>query len=206
MTVNTQINPSSSEDWELIAEVYQSKPASLTQIPRFDLGIELNADFIAVEVVPSNAKSTWASAGFLSQVYQFAEFELTSTQYFIALNQINLIRLNRPAPTSYRLVYNPLKYFVDVTVKVWQYNGISTDLLLQDIARTLQNVPLTAEVDLSLINAKLDSILQDRASSVNVDLSEVNSKLDAILSLLGNGNTEDRSSSDSYRQKFFMFN
>ena len=206
MTEQVQINPNDDADWQLIAEQFRDKPVGQNQVPRFDTGVELNADFIAIESVASNQRSTWASGGFLSQVYQFTEFEITSSQYFVVLNQINLIRVNRPAPIPYRLVYDPPKYFRDATIKVWQYNGIQTDVLLQDIARTLQNIKVVADVDLFQVDSKLDEILANQQGLALVDLSEVNNKLDTILNKLDslpcNINLDVRSNT----QKFFLFN
>ena len=184
----------------------RSRPGSNQQIPRFDLDVELTADFIAVEVTASNQRPTWASAGYLAQVYQFEAFELTSTQYFIALNQINLIRVNRPAPIAYRLVYDPLKYFVDATVKVWQYNGIQTDLLLQDIANTLQNITVSASVDFSDLDNKLDQILSNQQGNNYFDLSEINSKLATLTELVKSLPCQGKSPSQSSTSQFFLFN
>lgn len=204
MSNSVQINPNTESDWELVTELFRAKPRGSSQIPRFDLDVELNADFIAVEAFASNQRSTWASGGFLSQVYRFDEFELTSSQYFVVLNQINLIRVNRPAPIAYRLVFDPPKYFVDATVRVWQYNGIQTDLLLQEIALTLQNISVNANVDLREVDDKLNRILANQNGNVAVDLSEVNSKLDAILDRLtaeDDDNTESNCRKSSPRAR-----
>lgn len=206
MTEQVQINPNDDADWQLIAEQFRDKPVGQNQVPRFDLDVELNADFIAIESVASNQRSTWASGGFLSQVYQFTEFEITSSQYFVVLNQINLIRVNRPAPIPYRLVYDPPKYFRDATIKVWQYNGIQTDVLLQEIARTLQNIEVTANVDLSQVDSKLDQILANQQGNVAVDLSKVNNKLDLILDRINSIQCNGKPDDTSNTQKFFLFN
>ena len=80
-------------------------------------------------------------------------------QYFVAVNQVSLIELSRPAPIDFGLVYDPPKYFKDVIIRVWKYNGVQTSLLLQSIAATLANTKLTATVDLSDINSKLNQII-----------------------------------------------
>lgn len=206
MSESIQINLNDVSNWELVAEQYRDKPVGLTQIPKFDTGVELNADFIAIETVASNQRSTWASGGFLSQVYQFNEFEMASSQYFVVLNQINLIRVNRPAPIPYRLVYDPPKYFRDARVKVWQYNGIQTDVLLQKIAQTLQNIKVVADVDLSQVDSKLDRILANQQGNIAVDLSEVNNKLDTILAKLNSNLCDSNTNNTTNTQKFFLFN
>lgn len=206
MSNSVQINPNTESDWELVTELFRAKPRSSEPIPRFDLDVELNADFIAVEAIASNQRSTWASGGFLSQVYRFDEFELASSQYFVVLNQINLIRVNRPAPIPYRLVFDPPKYFVDATVRVWQYNGIQTDLLLQEIALTLQNISVNANVDLSQVDDQLNRILALQQENVRVDFTEINSKLDAILDRLNADDGDNTESNYSNASQFFMFN
>lgn len=186
MTANQQINSTDSDDWELVVELF--RPSSNSDVPKFDLEQEFNADFIAVEVVASNQRSNWAKGGYLSQTYEFDSLRLTSTQYFIVLNQINLIKIERPAPIPYRLEFDPVRYLNDVQIRVWRYTGIQVDVLLQDIAQTLQNIDITGNINLNGVNSKLSSL---------------ENKIDEIYLLL-NPNTEVPDRNLTQRQKFFL--
>lgn len=51
MATDIQINPNELNDWELIVERFEPVPQGAAQIPKFNLDVQLNSDFIAVEVV-----------------------------------------------------------------------------------------------------------------------------------------------------------
>lgn len=184
MVVNGQINPSGNDDWSLIVDLSRDKLANQTQIPRLELEVSLNSKFIAVEVLTSNAKPTWVAGGYLAQVYELEQFDLTPPQYFVSINQVNLLELSQIANTQFSLVYDPPKYFNDVRIKIWQYRGIETDLLLADIASALNNIPITATVDLSEVNQKLDTLIAavgDGVQCQSIELFELSTKVDLIL-------------------------
>ena len=163
MTTNPQISSQSNDDWELIVDLTDINPTQLG-VAKVNLNANLQSDFIIVQIEAGNQKTEWVAGGYLSQVYQFADFTVTAEQYFLAINQVNLIKLSPLAPIAFGLVYDPPKYFRDISIKVWEYTGVQTDLLLQDIAVGLQNVTVSATVDFTDVNAKLDTILSNQES------------------------------------------
>ncbi len=206
MVVNGQINPTNDNDWELIVDLSRSKLDTEPQIPKLDLDVSLNSNFIAVEVVASNAKSHWVAGGFIAQQYELDEFDLSPSQHFVSINQVNLIELKQVANLDFNLIYDPPKYFKDVVIKVWQYQGIQTDLLLADIAAALNNIPINATVDLSQVNQKLDTLIAQIETGNSQKLLEIEAKLDAICQKLDSFNCTNESPQISNRERFFMIN
>ncbi|MEM8779998.1 MAG: hypothetical protein AAGF26_14225 [Cyanobacteria bacterium P01_G01_bin.49] len=206
MPTNGQINPTGNDDWEIIVELSRFKLGNETQIPKLDLDVSLNSNFIAVEVAASNAQSHWVAGGFIAQQYELDEFNLSPAQHFVAINQVNLIELKQVANFEFNLIYDPPKYFQDVSITVWQYQGIETDLLLQDIAAALNNIPITATVDLTEINQKLDTLISRIETGNAIKLQEIEAKLDAICVKLDNLNCIDKPKKLSKREKYFLIN
>ncbi|MGD1920404.1 MAG: hypothetical protein ACFCAD_16895 [Pleurocapsa sp.] len=204
MVVNGQINPTSSNDWELIVDLSRSKLADETQIPKLDLDVSLNSNFVAVEVIASNAKSHWVAGGFIVQQYELDEFDLSPSQHFVSINSVNLIELKQVANLEFNLIYDPLKYFNDVVIKVCNYQGIETDLLLADIASALNNIPITATVDLSQVNQKLDTLISQIETVNSQKLLEIEAKLDAICEKLNSFNCTNESPQISLIDNAFL--
>ena len=201
-----QIGSNAFDDWELVAQISKNKPAGLSLIPRFDLEVQLNSDFIAVEVVASNQKDTWVNGGYISQVYAFDGFEMTPQQHFLTVNQITLVELKQLSQSDFGLIYDPPKYFRDVAIRIWKYNGVQTNLLLQQIAATLANITVTATVDLDEVNRKLDQIIINQQQNANVDFSVITTKLDAICNRLDNLSIPSQPPQISKKKRFFICN
>lgn len=117
------IPSTSGQDWELIVNLTKNLGTSENRVNQFNLGVRLQSKFLAVTASSSNQQASWVSAGYLSQLYNLPQFTAVPAPHYIALNRINLIPMSTAADFEYELVYDPLKYFDDVTIKVWQYTG-----------------------------------------------------------------------------------
>ena len=206
MVVNSQINSTNDSDWQLIINRSRELLVGESQLPRLDFEVSLNTNFIAVEVSTSTAKPSWVAGGYLAQIYEFEQFNLTPPQYFISINQVNLIKLEQIVGSRFNLVYNPPKYFKDVVIKIWQYQGIETNLLLADIANALRNVSIRADVDLSEVNRKLNELIDLYNLSNNQQLLKIESKLNAICETLNSFNCIDKPKKLSKKEKYFLIN
>lgn len=146
---NTQINLSNSNDWSFRGR--QSKTAKKTiingkekylAIPAFDLGYSLTARFLAVEILVKTAKSTWKSGGFLQRFYPLPFATQSNPKgkglfksYFLLVNSTNLIELPRLSGKAYRLFYSPPRWFKDVNIKIWLYQGEENNFIFDSIKR-----------------------------------------------------------------------
>ncbi|BAU63029.1 hypothetical protein STA3757_03840 [Stanieria sp. NIES-3757] len=147
----TNIDLLSSSDWSLRCNIYKQaqsyKDGGTTKykhIPPFDLGITLNARFIAVAIILKYARPTWQHGGFINQVYNlpFAVQGLHSG-HLLFINRAKIIEFPRLTGNSYRLLYTPRLWYRDVRVKVWQYRGIEynfVDSTLLDIQQKVNQL------------------------------------------------------------------
>lgn|GEM_PF-6697398 len=206
MVVNNQINSSSIDDWQLVIDATGINSTDGEQAARINLDVGITSDFVAVEITAGNQRSNWVNGGYVSQVYQFSQFDLVPESYFVRVGQVTLIELKQIATTDFALVYDPPNYFRDISIKVWQYKGIQTNLLLQQIATALTNLPITADVDFSEVNSKLSQIIANQNATVNVDLSEINRKLDAICTKLNSLSISPQPPQISKKKRFFICN
>lgn len=206
MAVNEQINSTSVDDWELIADVSRSLLQGEKQLSKLSLDVSLSGNFIAVEVLTSTSQPNWVAGGYIAQVYKLDALNLTSKQHFITINQINFIELNQIASFDFDLIYNPPKYFKDVQLKVWKYQGVQTNLLLQDIARFLDNVSIDATIDLSEVNQKLDTLISLSEASNSQKLAEIEAKLNFICEKLSALTCSNKSKELFLKEKFFIIN
>ncbi len=119
-------------------------------IAPFDLGITLNARFLAVAALIEYGRPTWVHGGFLNQQYPFplntniSPFQTAITQsQFLLINTVKIVQFPRLSGSNYRLWYTPRKWFRDIRIKVWQYRGEEynfVDSTLYDIQQKINQL------------------------------------------------------------------
>ena len=123
-----------SEDWELIVN-RNFRSTLVTEnahvpIPPQDLGVSLDAPYIAVIVGTAEAKPSWYFAGDIRQVYDFARGGgnpvlglIQNEPTRLAINKLQIVDTGRISPDNYRLRYQPPYWFKSATIRVYQYTG-----------------------------------------------------------------------------------
>lgn len=123
-----------SEDWQVVANrTFRAQLVgenSHVPIPPQDLGVSLDAPYIAVIVLTEEAKASWYFAGDIRQVYDFAPGGGSSALGVVqtepnrlALNKLQIIDTGRISPDNYRLMYQPPYWFKTAAIRVYSYVG-----------------------------------------------------------------------------------
>ncbi len=221
----------SPEDWVTIANTSRTAQIinenSHTPIPGFDLGINVNADYIAVVAGTTQGRPTWFFAGDITQVYNFAPGgtdpflgKLQPTRTRLAINRLQLVETNRISTDSFRLKYTPPAWFKDCSIRVYKYTGDKLNFVedsLFDIGNALGIDPngqpslLANQLDVieELIADKFTELNASRAAEQQLeDLREADvqaqiNQLDAGIYTIAEGVAEllPQSEGDSLKQQ-----
>ena len=181
---NYVIPSTGGDDWELIVNRTEDLGSGDNRINQFNLEVKLQAKFLAVTVSGSNQKSNWVSAGYLSQLYDMPRFTTVPPPYYIALDRVNLIPMSTTADFEYELVYSPLKYFNDITIKIWQYTG---ELITPQQSATVDFEPLFTQINqidagiYTLADGIADLLPGDKGSEIR---QQTQNRLDLDLGFL----------------------
>ena len=138
------IPSTSGQSWNLIVNLTKNLGTPQNRVNQFNLGVRLQAKFLAVAASSSNQQASWVSAGYLSQLYNLPQFTVVPSPQYIALNRINLLPMPNLADFEYELVYDPLKYFDDVTIKVWEYTG---EVVIPEQPAAVDFAPLLEQIN-----------------------------------------------------------
>jgi hypothetical protein len=78
----------------------------------------------------------WRYAGKVSRIFDFALGEAFSAdeRKHLFLGRWNICLFDRILPNDYRIAYLPPRWFINVNVSVYQYEGVIGDTLENDIA------------------------------------------------------------------------
>lgn len=124
----------SSEDWEAIVSITRDAlplPGNRhIPIGSFDLGVSLNANYIAVIAGTTRGKDSWFFAGDITQVYNFPVApgnpvlgKIKPERTTLGINRLQLVETNRVSTDNFRLQYTPPYWFTDCTIRVYKYTG-----------------------------------------------------------------------------------
>lgn len=156
-------------NWNLIADDTRLVGTPESRGLGFNLGVKTRTKFLAISVTSSNQKPTWVSAGYLSQLYSIPRFTVVPSPQYVALNRINLLPMPNLADFEYELVFDPLKYFDDVTIKVWEYAGQVTSPQQSeviDFAPVLEQINQLDAGIYTLAEGIADLLPSDRGSQI----------------------------------------
>jgi hypothetical protein len=99
--------------------------------------IIFNKPIVAINIKTSvPVGRIWQYAGKASRIFDFALGEGFSAdeRKFLFLNRWNLVLFDRVLPNDYRVVYLPPRWFIDVNISVYQYDGVYEDTLENDVS------------------------------------------------------------------------
>ena len=123
-----------ASEWEVIVNltrIAQTLPGDrFVPIGSFDLGVELNEEYIAVVAGTTQGRSNWFFAGDITQVYNFTPGgsnpvlgQIKPQRTRLAINRLQLVETNRVSTDNFRLQYTPPYWFRDCTIRVYRYTG-----------------------------------------------------------------------------------
>lgn len=123
-----------SADWQVVVDrTFRARLAgenSHVPITPQDLGVSLDAPYIAVLVLTEEAKPSWYFAGDIRQVYDFASGgigtalgRVQTEPNRLALGKLQVIDTGRISPDNYRLRYQPPYWFKNAAIRVYSYVG-----------------------------------------------------------------------------------
>lgn len=210
----TQIQPGKNNFWQLRATI--SKTAKRSQDERlfiepFDVGKTFESEFIAVGVKVNSSKDNWRNAGYLTQEYKFSSsgYSYSGKAFFrteeLSINNVQILRLPLLSDSTYKLRYFPPTYFLDVRLQLWEYQGLTVNTLIGDLAQFLAEVEPSQLINLSPIEQKLDQLLLNQQSNLAVDLSVLEAKLNQILELISDNSPEEPQEPSQAQQQFYFF-
>lgn len=186
-----QITPERSGIWRLRSTISKTATRSKDNklfIAPFDTGKTYSSEFIAVGVIVKSSRDNWRSGGYLSQEFKFTTGSgyATSNRAFyqtsdLLVNNVQILQLPLLSEDSYKLRYFPPTYFADVRLQIWEYQGIETNTLIEDLGSFLAETPPNQLVNLNAIEQKLDRVLAGQQRSVEADFTALEQKLDLLL-------------------------
>lgn len=193
------------EDWELIINIFKEaeivgKTAN-SPINPFELEVNLDNSYLALLIQTTKGRPTWRFGGELRQVWDFPKGqqtnsnlgEIQSNRQVLSVNQLEIIKLQKPTLDSFALRYFPPPWFKDVIVIGWKYTGEIENFVkdtLFDIGNQL-GVGTGEPPDNSLLiqlQQKIDSLNTTVNSLQNLQTNDFNAVLDAIEALQTDGN------------------
>lgn len=125
-----KISPDNPDNWALKTDVFRTtekSPDGRYYIPIIDLQGNFQARFIAVSIVVNSSFSNWRNGGNLYQTFNLGinpNFRAIYKAINLLINKTTIVEIPLLSTTSYRLVYEPPTWFLDVRVRVWEYIGI----------------------------------------------------------------------------------
>jgi uncharacterized coiled-coil protein SlyX len=160
-----------NSDWFLVTTVIKNQ---LTTSRVVDLGRKFTSPYLIIRVNTKGSKGTWSFGGKLWATNlvlgQQAKF------YEVDLNLFGQELLIVPVlfTGKYSLLYEAPKYFLDVTLKVWEYKGtVNSGSDLSSIASsitTLSDAITNQAVEINQVETQLEQLA-----------STINQKLDALI-------------------------
>ena len=174
-----------AEDWETVVNTSRTariiNPNSHTPIPEFDLGVELNTDYVAVVAGTTSGKSTWFFAGSVTQVYDFAPGganpvlgKIKPKRTPLAINRLQVVETNRISTDSFRLQYSPPSWFKDCTIRVYKYTGDK----LNFVEDSLFKIGNALGVDPNNPDGKVALALAALRDDIDISFTELLARLD----------------------------
>ena len=169
-----KLDPRTSSDWRQI--ILTSKTASTDAkgkaVPLNSAIFPqlLNARAIAVQVRAGNSRPHWTAGGWIGRHYSYPGKPVTDSNFFLKLDEINLIKFDDEQTGKYRLIYYPRNYFTSYRLTVWQYIGQQsnpTDEQLQEIKAAISTIDLSEQ--LAVIQASID----EKVASLSTDNTEI---------------------------------
>jgi hypothetical protein len=132
----TVISLNDAAEWTLRADIDKTATSVIENgkekffpIPGFNLGLSINSRFIAVAILINYGKPSWTWGGLLNIDFGLPFATSTPGSNGVAasetllVNKTRIIEANKISGASYGLFYLPPRWFRDVKIKVWQYNG-----------------------------------------------------------------------------------
>ena len=189
--MTTQITPEASGVWRLRSTITKKaivETDGRSYIESFDTGKIYQAEFIAVGIQVDNSRETWKYGGYLSQEFRFTTgsgyrnrnkaFNRTED---LLINDVSIINFPLLRDGEYHLRFFPPTYFENLRLQIWEYEGETTNKLVDDLAEFFRKAPPDLLINLSAVDEKLDQLLANQQSGIAVDLTVIEDKLDLLL-------------------------
>ncbi len=167
-----QITPELASVWRLKTTIAKTaKPSSNSNqllIEPFEINQQFSSQYLAVGIIVKAAKDSWQFGGRIAQDFKFPNYGVGYFQKGKAFNFSQELLINRvtfvqfPPITSarYKIHYFPPKYFAEVKVQIWEYQGETLDESLEKLVNTLETSTIL-RVDFSELQPTLDCVKQD---------------------------------------------
>ena len=165
------------EDWEQIASIVRQSTVvgdqSNAPIPAFDLGVNIDNQYLAVLIQTTQGKPTWRYGGDLRQVWGSPKGQQTSSNLSeilsdretLGVNRLQIIKLKKPTSNLFNVRYYPPPWFKDVIVIAWKYTG-EVDNFVKDTLFDIGNALGTGTIEPEGILADL----QDQIVSLSTTI------------------------------------
>ncbi len=148
------------DNWSLKVNTYVD-----SNVDKYNLGTFINP-FVIILIESVTANPVWNEAGKISEAITFDGQLAYGSQQELFLKQLNLRHFTALSGNNYQLYYFPLVRLESVRVKVWEYQGTTKDVDIENLINSLQtNNKLI--VDLSSIETKLNAICQHLGINCN---------------------------------------
>ncbi len=148
------------DNWSLKVNTYVD-----SNVDKYNLGTFINP-FVIILIESVTANPVWNEAGKISEAITFDGQLAYGSQQELFLKQLNLRQFTALSGNDYQLYYFPLVRLESVRVKVWEYQGTTKDVDIENLINSLQtNNKLI--VDLSSIETKLNAICQHLGINCN---------------------------------------
>ena len=167
-----QITPELAEAWQLRTTVKKmAKPSSKDKqilIEPFDLVKEFTSQYLAIGVIVPESRDSWQFGGRIAQGFDFFNYsngysikrKAFNFSQELLINKVTFVQFPPITSDSYRISYLPPRYFSEVTIQVWEYQGVTTDQQIESLVTALETSAILT-VDFSNLQPTLDSLKQD---------------------------------------------
>ena len=136
-----------------------------SNVDKYNLGTFTNP-FVIILIESVTANPVWNEAGKISEAITFDGQLAYGSQQELFLKQLNLRQFTALSGSNYQLYYFPLVRLESVRVKVWEYQGTTKDVNVENLINSLQTSSEVI-VDLSSIEIKLNAICQHLGINCN---------------------------------------
>lgn len=156
MKEETRLVLTDSSDWSKIADrseaATQIEENSYIPIPPLVLGVNTFNQFFAIFVNINEGKPTWRWAGTIARVFPFPlnvdtapTGKLSSNEQSLFINRAQFLSYNRTFSQGFDFVYYPPKWFKDVRIRVYEFQGNTVNPRQEQLDRIEQFTDPTNE-------------------------------------------------------------
>lgn len=174
-----QITPELFNAWRLKNTLFKTAKVSFKSkqniIEPFNINSRFSSQYLAVGIIVKDSKDSWQYGGKIAQEFKFPSYSTDYVKRGKAFNYSQELLINRvtfiqfPLITSkdYKVHYFPPKYFTEVKIQIWEYTGITTDILLENLVNKISELPAEDLINIPAIEESLNCIKSDLAEIKN---------------------------------------